>query len=134
MAEREPRSVPTVLVADDDPDLVALMARRLAKAGYDLLTARDGAEAAQLAAEHIPDVAVLDVMMPKLTGIEVAQGLKADPATNHIGVVLVSAGFHDAVAGEGVFVDADDFVRKPFGPKDLPMAVGAVLDRARPAA
>jgi two-component system alkaline phosphatase synthesis response regulator PhoP len=134
MAAREPRSAPTVLVADDDPDLVALMARRLERAGYDLLTARDGAEAAQLAAEHIPDVAVLDVMMPKLTGIEVAQGLKADPSTNHIGVVLVSAGFHDAVAGEGAFVDADDFIRKPFGPKDLPAAVGAVLDRARRAA
>jgi DNA-binding response OmpR family regulator len=118
----------TVLVADDDPDLVALVARRLSKAGYKVITASDGEEALHLAQEHLPDLAVLDVMMPKLTGVDVTRRLREEPATENILVMLISAGFEsDDLFGppDG----ADDHLKKPFGPRELPDRVEAVLAR-----
>jgi CheY-like chemotaxis protein len=85
--------VPTVLVADSDPDLVALVARRLSRAGYTVLTASDGEEALKLAEEFLPDLAVLDVLMPKLTGLDVTRRLREQPATEHILVMLINGGF-----------------------------------------
>ena len=123
----EPTATQTVLVADDDPDLVVLVARRLEKQGYRVITAYDGEEALQQAVQHVPQLAVLDVMMPKLSGIEVMERLKADPATQDVRVVLISAGSQDSGPGSGA-ADADDFVKKPFGSRELPDRVRAVLD------
>jgi two-component system alkaline phosphatase synthesis response regulator PhoP len=120
--------VPTVLIADDDPDLVALVARRLSRAGYAVLTASDGEQALEMAEEFLPDLAVLDVMMPKLTGLDVTRRLRENPITQHILVMLISAGFeHDEIWG--LPAGADDYVKKPFGPHELPDRVQAVLAR-----
>lgn len=118
----------TVLVADDDPDLVALVARRLTKVGYHVITASDGEEALQMAQDHLPDLAVLDVMMPKLTGLDVTRRLREQPATENILVMLISAGFesNDML---GLPPGADDYLKKPFGPQELPDRVQAVLAR-----
>ena len=124
----EATATQTVLVADDDPDLVVLVARRLEKNGYRVITACDGAEAVQQAVQHVPQLAVLDVMMPKLTGIEVMQRLRADPATQDVRVVPISAGSLDCGPGGGA-ADADDFLKKPFGSRELPDRVRAVLER-----
>lgn len=126
-----PASTPqTVLVADDDPDLVALIEHRLVKAGYRVITARDGLEALDQTMQHVPHLAVLDMMMPKLTGVEVMERLRADPATQNVRVVLISASFEDDGPTGGVPAGADDYVKKPFGPKELPTRVRAVLERA----
>jgi two-component system alkaline phosphatase synthesis response regulator PhoP len=120
--------VPTVLIADDDPDLVALVARRLGNAGYAVLTASDGEQALKMAEEFLPDLAVLDVMMPKLTGLDVTRRLRENPVTQHILVMLISAGFeHNEIWG--LPAGADDYVKKPFGPQELPNRVQAVLAR-----
>jgi len=76
----------TVLVADDDPDLLLLMTRRLSKAGYHVIGATDGQQALDLVEQFLPQMAVLDVVMPKLTGIEVLVRLRADPATHNIAI------------------------------------------------
>jgi DNA-binding response OmpR family regulator len=123
-------AAPTVLVADDDPDLVVLIERRLVKDGYRVITACDGDEALHQAVQHVPQLAVLDVMMPKLSGVEVMERLHANPATQSIRVVLISAGFQENGVSGAVPAGADDYVKKPFGPGELPNRVRAVLERA----
>ena len=124
-------AVQTVLVADDDPDLVALIERRLVKEGYCVVTAGDGVEALRRAVEHVPQVAVLDAMMPKMTGVEVMERLRANPATLSILVVLMSASFQDNGPGAGTPRGADEYVKKPFGPGALEARVRSVLRRAQ---
>jgi two-component system alkaline phosphatase synthesis response regulator PhoP len=120
----------TVLVADDDPDLVLLVARRLAKDGYQVITACDGEDALHQAQQCLPQLAVLDVMMPKLTGVEVMEQLRSDPATQAIQIVLITAGSFSSDADEGVPAGADGYAKKPFGRRELLDRVRAVLDAA----
>ncbi len=131
MAFAEVSNVPTILVADDDPDLVALSARRLVRAGYRVITASDGEQALQMLQQFQPQLAVLDVMMPKLTGIDVVGRLRADPATRSILVIVISAGFENNV---DLLRSADDYMKKPFGPQELASRVDALLARSKPAA
>ncbi|HVM13833.1 MAG TPA: response regulator [Egibacteraceae bacterium] len=125
----ESMGAPTILVADDDPDLVALVARRLVKAGYRVVTASDGEEALQQARQLGPQLAVLDVMMPKLSGIEVARRLRASAGTQHIPVILVSAGLPGELVGQSIPADVDAFISKPFSPRSIPNMVEEVLAR-----
>jgi DNA-binding response OmpR family regulator len=120
---------PVVLVADDDDDIRDLVAFRLDRAGYEVLRAGDGQEALDLAKEHRPDLAVLDVMMPKLTGYDVTRELRADPATSRIPVILLTARVQEADVARGFEAGADDYVKKPFSPQELKARVQAVLGR-----
>lgn len=88
-----------------------------------------GEEALQLAAERIPDLAVLDVMMPKLTGYEVTQRIREDETTNGIPVILLTARVQEADVERGFEVGADDYLKKPFSPQELRARVQAILDR-----
>lgn len=119
----------TILVADDDSDVLALVARRLQRSGYRVLTAVDGEEALRLAQENVPDLAVLDVMMPKLTGYDVTQRLRQDPATERIPVILLTARVQEADVNRGFAAGADDYIKKPFSPQELRSRVQAVLGR-----
>ena len=118
-----------VLVADDDHDLVRLVARRLTKAGFDVVTATDGAEALEAARGTLPDLVVLDVMMPRLTGVEVMRELRADAATVSIPIILVSASLPPNPANDAAFAGADGYIQKPFGTTELPERVRDVLQR-----
>jgi DNA-binding response OmpR family regulator len=118
-----------VLIADDDDDIRALVAFRLERAGYEVVSARDGEEALRLAADHRPDLAVLDVMMPKLTGLEVTRQLRAAPATSAIPVILLTARVQEADIARGLEAGADDYIKKPFSPHELRSRVQAVLAR-----
>lgn len=111
----------TILVADDDPDLLALMSRRLAKGGYLVVTAEDGQQAFELAATLLPDLALLDVMMPKLNGFEVAARLRAEASTTAMKIIMISAGFHAGVGDSMCQSGADGYIVKPFG-RDEPTA------------
>jgi DNA-binding response OmpR family regulator len=120
---------PVVLVADDDDDIRDLVAFRLDRAGYEVLRAGDGQEALDLAREHRPDLAVLDVMMPKLTGYDVTRELRADAATSRIPVILLTARVQEADVARGFEAGADDYVKKPFSPQELKARVQAILGR-----
>jgi DNA-binding response OmpR family regulator len=120
---------PVVLVADDDDDIRDLVAFRLDRAGYEVLRAGDGQQALDLAKEHVPDLAVLDVMMPKLTGYDVTRELRANAATSRIPVILLTARVQEADVARGFEAGADDYVKKPFSPQELKARVQAVLGR-----
>jgi DNA-binding response OmpR family regulator len=120
---------PVVLVADDDDDIRDLVAFRLDRAGYEVLRAGDGQQALDLAREHVPALAVLDVMMPKLTGYDVTRELRADAATSRIPVILLTARVQEADVARGFEAGADDYVKKPFSPQELKARVQAVLGR-----
>lgn len=120
---------PLVLVADDDPDVLDLVRYRLERSGYAVATAVDGAEAVRLAGELSPALAVLDVMMPCLNGYEVTRRLRENPATAGIPVILLTAKAQEADVQEGFDAGADDYIRKPFSPRELSARVQAVLGR-----
>jgi DNA-binding response OmpR family regulator len=124
------RETPLVLVADDEEDIRALVAFGLKRAGYEVITAADGEEALLLATTRLPDLAVLDMMMPKATGLEVTRSMRKDATTKDIPVILLTARAQEADVSLGLEAGADDYVKKPFSPRDLQTRVHALLDRA----
>ena len=118
-----------VLVADDDPDILALITYRLSRSGYEVITASDGAEALQLAVEHKPDLAVLDVMMPRLDGYGVTRAIRANAETERTPVLLLTARVQEADVAQGFDAGADDYLKKPFSPQELRARVQAILGR-----
>ena len=125
----EPQRTPTILIADDEPDVRDLVAYRLSRSGYELLEARDGEEALRLALERLPDLAVLDVMMPKLDGYELTGRLRAAEATRTMPIIMLTARAQEADITRAFEVGADDYLRKPFNPDELVARVRAVLGR-----
>ena len=110
---------PVVLVADDDDDILQLLAFRLERAGYEIVQARNGKEALSLALELRPALAVLDVTMPGLDGYEVTRALRANEATSAMPIILLTARAQTEDAARGMAVGADDYVKKPFDAHDL---------------
>ena len=118
-----------ILVVDDEPDITALVAYHLAKAGYRVSTAARGPDALKAAAEERPDVVVLDLMLPGMSGYDVLAELRARPETRDIGVILLTARKQEADRIRGLTLGADDYLTKPFSPAELTLRVGAVLRR-----
>jgi two-component system phosphate regulon response regulator PhoB len=119
----------TVLVVDDEPDITALVAYHLAKAGYRVSTAVDGAEALTVAERERPDVVVLDLMLPKVSGYEVLAELRRKPETRDVGVILLTARREPPDRIKGFTLGADDYLTKPFSPEELVLRVNALLRR-----
>ena|SRR5919198_1206120 len=128
MTTAEDEHRPTVLVADDEPDLLALVEYALKDAGYDVLTARDGEEALQLALDHTPDVAVLDVRMPKLTGLDVTTRLRHLGDVGRTRVLLLTAATEKEDVARGFQAGAHGYLEKPFSPWELVQRVEALID------
>jgi DNA-binding response OmpR family regulator len=118
---------PVVLVADDDQDILELVAFRLERAGYRILTASDGERALEIALDQHPDLAVLDVMMPRLTGLEVTERIRAEG--ERMPIVLLTARVQEADVARGFEAGADDYIKKPFSPQELRARVQAILGR-----
>ncbi|MGH2926718.1 MAG: response regulator transcription factor [Solirubrobacteraceae bacterium] len=121
----------TVLVADDDPDIRDLLAFKLEQMGYRVLLAPDGAQALAMATADPPDIAVLDLMMPAMTGVDVCRALRQHGETAYVPVILLTARTHERDVQNGFASGADDYVTKPFSPRELASRVQAVLARAR---
>ncbi|MEU7474446.1 response regulator [Lentzea sp. NPDC042327] len=121
----------TVLVADDDADVRDVVVFKLEQSGYDVLVAEDGATALTLARDALPDIAVLDVMMPRMTGLDVCRELRAAEATAGIPVILLTARARESDVEGGFDWGADDYLTKPFSPRELASRVRAVLARSR---
>ena len=121
---------PVILAADDDEDILQLVAFRLGRSGYRVLQAHDGEEALALATEHEPDLAVLDVGMPKLDGFEVVRRLRAQESTRAMPIIMLTARAQDTDVEEGFDAGANDYLRKPFSPQELKARVQAMLARS----
>ena len=116
-----------VVVADDDADILDLVALTLERAGHQVHRARDGEEALELIRERSPDVAVLDVAMPRLDGLELTRLLRDDLGTRGVRIVLLTARVQDGGAEAGLAAGANDYVRKPFSPRELQARVAALV-------
>ena len=119
----------TILVIDDEPELVRLLDYALTQAGFLVISARDGEKGLAAARKHAPDLVLLDVMMPGLDGLEVCRRLKGDPQTASILVLLLTAKSDEGDRVLGLELGADDYLTKPFGMKELIARVKALLRR-----
>jgi len=117
----------TVLIADDEPNIVAAIEFLLKQRGYDVHIAQDGGEALRAIERVLPDLIVLDVMMPQTSGYEVCQAIRSRPDWRHIKVVMLSAKGRDAEVNKGMAMGADLYVTKPFSTRDLMAKIEALL-------
>jgi DNA-binding response OmpR family regulator len=120
-----------ILVADDDEDIRELVLFKLEAAGFDVTAVDNGLSALETARNRPPDLVLLDVMMPGLSGIDVCRALRAEEATAQLPVILLTARAQEGDVQIGFGAGADDYVVKPFSPKELVSRVEAVLSRAR---
>ena len=121
--------VTSVLVADDDRDIRELISFKLQAAGYDVVTANDGDEALAQVIALRPDIAVLDVMMPGKSGTEVLRAVREHSDVGKTCIILLTAKAQEADVASGFALGADDYVVKPFSPRELLSRVQAVLGR-----
>ncbi len=119
---------PLVLVADDDADILNLVSFRLERAGCEVIQARNGDEALELALARVPDLAVLDVMMPGLDGYALTRELRARETTRTLPIILLTARAQAEDVARGIEAGADDYVKKPFDARDLRERVQHMLD------
>ncbi len=122
-----------ILIADDEPNQLELMSFNLSNAGYSIIKATNGKEAIELIENHSPDLIILDWMMPKMSGIDVCRVLRSRSETKQIPIIILSARSEDSDKSLGLDTGADDYISKPFSPKELISRVKALLRRARPA-
>ncbi len=120
-------SDPLVLVADDDEDILLLVSTRLRRDGFDIISARSGDEALALVRERRPALAVLDIGMPGLDGVQVLEQIRADGDLREMLVVLLTAKAQESDVRRGYEAGADAYVKKPFSPADLSARVRELL-------
>lgn len=120
-----------ILVVDDEKNILELVRFNLEREGYQVLTALDGAQGLELARKETPDLIVLDVMLPEMNGIEVCRELHQDAATKNIPIVMLSARAEELDRVLGLEMGADDYVTKPFSPRELVARIKARLRRTR---
>jgi len=128
----EPMTESTLLLVEDDPDLLEILRLTFTREGYKVVLARDGEEALILARRHLPDLVVLDLMLPRKDGLEVCREIRADPALEHVLVLMLTAKAEETDVVLGLGLGADDYVTKPARPRELVARVRTLLRRARP--
>jgi two-component system phosphate regulon response regulator PhoB len=126
-------SKPKLLLVEDDPALRELLGWNFEREGFDIAATADGEEALILAEEIPPDIVILDWMIEGVSGIEVCRRLRRRPATANVPIIMLTARGEEADRIRGLETGADDYVTKPFSPRELVARVGAVLRRVRPA-
>jgi two-component system alkaline phosphatase synthesis response regulator PhoP len=120
----------TILVVDDEPGIVQIARDYLDRAGFRVITAGDGASALRLARAERPSLLVLDLMLPGMDGLDVTRALRQDPATRKLPIIMLTARVEEADRLIGLELGADDYVTKPFSPRELVARVRAVLRRS----
>jgi DNA-binding response OmpR family regulator len=120
-----------IVVADDDPDIRDLVVFKLRQAGHDVEAVEDGAAAVAASQASAPDLVVLDVMMPGMGGLDATRALRLDPRLARVPVILLTARAQESDIEQGFGAGADDYVVKPFSPRELASRVAAVLARSR---
>jgi two-component system, OmpR family, phosphate regulon response regulator PhoB len=132
LMESAPRSkeTPRVLVVEDEPDIAALIAYQLTREGLRVETAATGTEALTAIGREVPDLIVLDRMLPGVSGDEVLRTIKSDPATRAVPVLVLTARREQEERIEGLELGADDYLTKPFSPRELVLRAQAILRRS----
>ncbi len=120
-----------ILVVDDEPEAVDLVEFNLKEAGFEVLRAADGPEALKQARSGKPDLLVLDLMLPEVDGLEVCKMLRRDPATSNLPIIMLTARAAEVDRILGLELGADDYVTKPFSPRELVLRVKKVLQRGQ---
>lgn len=123
------RVMAKILVVDDEPDALELVSFNLKAAGYEVVTADDGTDAIKKARQQVPDLILLDVMLPEVDGLEVCKLLRRDPATAGIPIIMLTAKAAEIDRVLGLELGADDYVTKPFSPRELTLRVKNLMRR-----
>jgi len=124
---------PKILVVDDEPDALDLIEFNLRAAGLEVITAADGAEAVKKVKDQQPNLVVLDLMLPEIDGLEVCRLLRRNPATARLPILMLTAKATELDRVLGLELGADDYVTKPFSPRELVLRVKKLLQRLKPA-
>ncbi len=122
-----------ILVVDDEPEAVELLEFNLNQAGYSVSSSADGADALKKARSVVPNLIVLDLMLPEIDGLEVCKMLRRDPATATIPIIMLTAKAAEIDRVLGLELGADDYITKPFSPRELVLRIKKVLQRGQPA-
>jgi CheY-like chemotaxis protein len=123
MADKQP----TILIADDEEDIKDVLSLYLEASGFEVITAFDGLDAMERAKEAVPDLILMDVMMPVIDGIEVTRQLKENDSTKNIPIILLSAAAQSEMVEKGLNSGAIDYISKPFEPEQVKNAIQQVL-------
>ncbi|HXK25582.1 MAG TPA: response regulator [Myxococcota bacterium] len=123
-----------ILVVDDEPDLLELVRINLRQAGYEVETAETGRDALDLLRRSPPDLVVLDLMLPDVSGTEICRRMRSDPELAELPIIMLTAKADEVDRVVGLELGADDYVTKPFSPRELTLRVRAVLRRRKPPA
>ena len=118
-----------ILIVDDEEDILTLLEYNLEKAGFKVISADDGPEAIELTKKENPSLIILDIMLPSMEGTEVCKVIKRDNATSHIPIIMLTAKGEEVDRIVGLELGADDYITKPFSPRELVLRVKAVLKR-----
>jgi DNA-binding response OmpR family regulator len=124
---------PSVLIADDEPNILLSLQFLMKKTGYEVRTAKDGEEALAEISRAAPDLVLLDVMMPKIDGFSICERIRANPEWNDVRIIMLTARGRDIEREKGLALGADDYITKPFSTKDAIARVEAVIARSRKA-
>src|SRR5580765_8002402 len=122
----------TIQIVEDSPDIAELIRHYLKRAGYETVVVGSGRDALTKARQSTPDLVVLDIMLPDLDGLQVCQALRGDPATATVPILMLTAKCEEADRVRGLELGADDYVTKPFSPKELVARIAALLRRTQP--
>ena len=117
----------SVLIADDEPNIVISLEFLMRREGYDVRIARDGQEALDQVAQAVPDLILLDVMMPRKTGFEVCEALRANPAHDGIRILMLTAKGRETDIAKGLALGANAYMTKPFSTQELKLKVASLL-------
>jgi DNA-binding response OmpR family regulator len=120
-----------VLIVDDDPDIIRLVSYNLMQAGFEVVTAETGRQALEIAERRPPDLIILDLMLPDVDGMEVCRSLRAHESSTHVPIIMLTARSEEIDRVIGFELGADDYVMKPFSPRELVLRVKSILRRAR---
>jgi DNA-binding response OmpR family regulator len=119
---------PSILVVDDEPNIVVSLEFLMKQAGYDVRVARNGAEALTAIEERAPDLVLLDVMMPKRNGYDVCQTIRANPEWKSVRIIMLTAKGRDVEREKGLALGADDYITKPFSTREVMQRVREFID------
>jgi DNA-binding response OmpR family regulator len=122
--------VARIVIADDDADIRELVVFKLRHSGHDVVSVGDGAAAIESCSQERPDLVILDVMMPGMSGLEAARAIRADTRLDGLPIIMLTARAQDSDIEQGFDAGAADYIVKPFSPRDLAARVDAVLARS----
>jgi DNA-binding response OmpR family regulator len=125
---------PKILITDDEPNIVTSLEYLMERSGYEVRVARNGEEALALAASFRPDVALLDVMLPRISGFDVCQKMREHPDTRHTKIIMLTAKGREAEVSKGLSLGADAYITKPFSNQELLATIARLLGDAHPPA